>query len=139
MRAEFDYVAQQEEELSFEEGAIMDLLEQDDPDWYLVRLNNGEIGLAPSNYVQDVEGGASAQQHEHYEEQEEQEEYQTPQASIPPPPVAPILTEPQAAPPQPVLSQAVSSHLFLGLKYSESHPLHNDFLDRRNSQGGNCR
>ncbi|KAI9262560.1 hypothetical protein EDC94DRAFT_608483 [Helicostylum pulchrum] len=55
VRAEYDYVAQQEEELSFEEGEEMDLLETDDPDWYLVKLANGQIGLAPSNYVESIE------------------------------------------------------------------------------------
>lgn len=33
----------------------MDLLETDDPDWYLVKLANGQIGLAPSNYVEPIE------------------------------------------------------------------------------------
>lgn len=55
VRAEYDYAAQQEEELSFEEGEEMDLLETDDPDWYLVKLANGQIGLAPSNYVDPIE------------------------------------------------------------------------------------
>ncbi|ORZ23245.1 hypothetical protein BCR42DRAFT_446948 [Absidia repens] len=58
VRAEYDYDAQQEEELSFSEGQDMWLLESDDPDWYLVKLNNGAIGLAPANYVQDIEKGA---------------------------------------------------------------------------------
>ncbi|CAO3591343.1 unnamed protein product [Absidia cylindrospora] len=55
VRAEYDYDAQQEEELSFSEGQDMWLLERDDPDWYLVKLDNGDIGLAPANYVQDIE------------------------------------------------------------------------------------
>lgn len=103
MRAEYDYAAQQEEELSFEEGAEMDLLEQDDPDWYLVRLNDGKIGLAPSNYVQPVDGSHEAQpqqqQQQHYEEPEE--EYQ--------PEIAPSPPIMQAvAPPQPISTQSVS-------------------------------
>ncbi|KAI8885490.1 hypothetical protein K501DRAFT_293458 [Backusella circina FSU 941] len=32
----------------------MELIENDDPDWYLVKMKNGEIGLAPSNYVVDA-------------------------------------------------------------------------------------
>lgn len=123
----------------------MDLLEQDDPDWFLVRLSNGEIGLAPSNYVQDAEGGAppqQQQQHEDYGEQEQQyeDEYQTPQASIPPPPVAPILTQPQvaASPPQPVVSQAVSSNQTLGLNDQKISSFFN-ILDGRNKQRSYCR
>lgn len=103
VRAEYDYVAQQEEELSFEEGEEMDLLETDDPDWYLVKLSNGKIGLAPSNYVEALEGGQQQQQQqqqEHHYEQEE-EEYTTP----------PVIPQ---APPQiePVLSQHVSTYLY---------------------------
>ncbi|KAG0992490.1 hypothetical protein G6F26_009102 [Rhizopus arrhizus] len=52
VRADYDYQAQQEEEISFEEGDEMDLLERDDPDWYLVKHIHGQVGLAPSNYVQ---------------------------------------------------------------------------------------
>ncbi|KAI8343537.1 hypothetical protein BC941DRAFT_498554 [Chlamydoabsidia padenii] len=55
VQAEYDYEAQQEEELSFGEGQTMWLLERDDPDWYLVKLDNGDIGLAPANYVQDID------------------------------------------------------------------------------------
>jgi hypothetical protein len=97
VRAEYDYVAQQEEELSFEEGEEMDLLETDDPDWYLVKLNNGKIGLAPSNYVEPIEG------EQHYEQEEEQ-------------PVAPpIISQVPIPPPQvePVLSQPVSSTIYI--------------------------
>jgi hypothetical protein len=79
----------------------MDLLEQDDPDWYLVRLNNGQIGLAPSNYVQPVDGSheAQPQPQQHYEEPEE--EYQP---EIAPPP---SITQ-AVAPPQPISTQSVS-------------------------------
>jgi hypothetical protein len=52
--AQYDYEAQQEEEVSFAEGDTMVLYDKDDPDWYLVKLENGEIGLAPSNYVEEV-------------------------------------------------------------------------------------
>ncbi|KAI8085032.1 uncharacterized protein BX664DRAFT_338374 [Halteromyces radiatus] len=55
VRAEYDYDAQQEEELSFTEGQEMWLLERDDPDWYLVKLDTGDIGLAPANYVLVIE------------------------------------------------------------------------------------
>lgn len=64
MRAEFDYQAQQEEELTFEEGEEMELIENDDPDWYLVKMKNGEIGLAPSNYVADAADATTGGQEE---------------------------------------------------------------------------
>jgi hypothetical protein len=50
----YDYEAQQEEEVTFAEGDTMVLYDKDDPDWYLVKLENGEIGLAPSNYLEEV-------------------------------------------------------------------------------------
>lgn len=50
----YDYDAQQEEEVTFGEGDTMVLYDKDDPDWYLVKLENGEIGLAPSNYLEEV-------------------------------------------------------------------------------------
>ncbi|KAI8638762.1 hypothetical protein BD408DRAFT_485295 [Parasitella parasitica] len=96
VRAEFDYVAQQEEELSFEEGDEMDLLERDDPDWYLVKLNDGQIGLAPSNYVQDAE--------DHFEEAQQHQQQQPQQYN-------PISTSPPAPSPraQPILSHTTGS------------------------------
>lgn len=125
VRAEYDYVAQQEEELSFEEGDEMDLLETDDPDWYLVKLNNGQIGLAPSNYVEPMEGDHQQQQQAHVE-QEEEEQYQPAVSSIP---QAPIMTQPPAItqapipPPQvePVLSHPVSITIFIILFYIYNH------------------
>lgn len=101
MRAEFDYAAQQEEELSFEEGEEMDLLEQDDPDWFLVKSSKGEIGLAPSNYVQDAD--------DHFEEAQEQQ-LQPQQQQQDPIPTPPPVTQASMAPPavQPILSHTVS-------------------------------
>ncbi|KAG0176379.1 cytoskeletal protein binding protein [Apophysomyces sp. BC1021] len=62
--ADYSYSAQQEEELTFEEGDEMDLLERDDPDWYLVKLENGLIGLVPSNYVHSIEEKPNAEAEE---------------------------------------------------------------------------
>ncbi|CAO0793109.1 unnamed protein product [Mucor circinelloides] len=98
VRAEFDYAAQQEEELSFEEGDEMDLLEQDDPDWFLVKSSKGEIGLAPSNYVQDAD--------DHFEEAQEQQLQQDP---IPTPPVVTQTSMPPPPPVQPILSHTTGS------------------------------
>ncbi|KAF7724531.1 cytoskeletal protein binding protein [Apophysomyces ossiformis] len=74
--AEYSYTAQQEEELTFDEGDEMDLLERDDPDWYLVKLKNGLIGLVPSNYVQSFEPTANAEQ---------QQAHPVVEPSVPPP------------------------------------------------------
>lgn len=85
------------------------LLETDDPDWYLVKLKDGQIGLAPSNYVQMGD--------EQFEDA--QEEYQqTPIPALPPPPQPSIPTPPPAQSPvqafippppvQPILSQPVT-------------------------------
>lgn len=78
----------------------MDLLEQDDPDWFLVKLNNGQIGLAPSNYVQDIE--------DHFEEAQEQPQQPQQQDPIPAPP--PVVTQTSIPPPQvqPILSHTVN-------------------------------
>ncbi|KAG1617912.1 hypothetical protein G6F46_004310 [Rhizopus delemar] len=100
VRAEYDYQAQQEEELSFEEGDEMDLLERDDPDWYLVKHSHGQVGLAPSNYVQ------LSEQYEIQQEEEEEHEEQ-PHAMPVAPPVN--LTTPTSIPSpvvQPVLSHS---------------------------------
>jgi hypothetical protein len=66
VHAEYDYAAQQEEELDMAEGDGLELIENDDPDWYLVKLN-GVIGLVPSNYVSfdTQEAGIQAQEPDH--------------------------------------------------------------------------
>ena len=44
------------EELKFEKGDLMDIIDQppDDPDWWEARKANGSIGLVPRNYVEVV-------------------------------------------------------------------------------------
>jgi hypothetical protein len=65
VKALFDYTAQTEEELSFKEGDILHILQdelessKDHQDWWLARKNGeitGEqlIGWIPSNYVTEV-------------------------------------------------------------------------------------
>ncbi|OBZ83685.1 Actin cytoskeleton-regulatory complex protein SLA1, partial [Choanephora cucurbitarum] len=49
----YPYTAQSIEEVSFEENEVLELLEKDDVNWYLVQKSNGEIGLVPSNYVEE--------------------------------------------------------------------------------------
>lgn len=55
MRAMFRYVAGQEDELSFEEGDMLYILDTSDPDgWWKARCNN-KTGLIPSNYGEPAE------------------------------------------------------------------------------------
>ncbi|ORX59383.1 hypothetical protein DM01DRAFT_1184680 [Hesseltinella vesiculosa] len=54
VKALYDYEAQQEEELNFAEDDILVLYENDDPDWFLVKSRDGQIGLVPSNYVETI-------------------------------------------------------------------------------------
>ncbi|KAI8971980.1 hypothetical protein BDF20DRAFT_825269 [Mycotypha africana] len=80
----------------------MDLLETDDPDWFLVRASNGEIGLAPSNYVHDANEGF----------EDAQEELPATSSNVPQPPAQlPQPTPPTIAPPQlqPILSHTTGS------------------------------
>ncbi|KAI8640647.1 hypothetical protein BD408DRAFT_419417 [Parasitella parasitica] len=59
VKAMYGYQPQSIEEVAFEEDEVMALYENDDPDWFLVEKSNGEIGLAPSNYVEQQETGAT--------------------------------------------------------------------------------
>ncbi|KAI9308328.1 hypothetical protein BJ944DRAFT_260437 [Cunninghamella echinulata] len=94
VRAEYDYDAQQEEELSFTEGQELWLIEQDDPDWYLVKLENGDIGLAPSNYVQIMDGNTFTAT-------------ETPSPSSPPP--GNITSTPNITPVQPPIPPIITT------------------------------
>lgn len=109
MRAEYEYEAQHDEELSFGEGQEMLILERDDPDWLLVKLiPSGDIGLAPSNYVQEEQL-----------QQLQQQEHQPPPVAAPVPvlpssasvasPATPSFATPPspATPQQPVAPQPV--------------------------------
>uniref|UniRef100_H3AP45 Intersectin 1 (SH3 domain protein) n=1 Tax=Latimeria chalumnae TaxID=7897 RepID=H3AP45_LATCH len=46
----YDYMAQNDDELAFAKGQIINVLNKDDPDWWKGELN-GLTGLFPSNYV----------------------------------------------------------------------------------------
>lgn len=54
MKAIYDYSAQSEEELTLKEDEVYTLYEKDDPDWFIIEKANGDIGLAPSNYVEET-------------------------------------------------------------------------------------
>nr|XP_045367829.1 intersectin-2 isoform X3 [Camelus bactrianus] len=48
--AMYDYVANNEDELNFSKGQLINVLNKDDPDWWQGEIN-GVTGLFPSNYV----------------------------------------------------------------------------------------
>jgi hypothetical protein len=49
----YSFASQNEEELSFEKGERLDIVDKpaDDPDWWMARNRHGESGLVPQNYV----------------------------------------------------------------------------------------
>ncbi|CAO0791812.1 unnamed protein product [Mucor circinelloides] len=59
VKAIYDYQPQSIEEVEFKEDEVLALYENDDPDWFVVEKSNGDIGLAPSNYVEQQEQGAT--------------------------------------------------------------------------------
>jgi hypothetical protein len=56
-RALYEYTRQTEEELSFSDGAILDVFDASEQDWTLVGLN-GDFGFVPANYIDFQPGGA---------------------------------------------------------------------------------
>jgi hypothetical protein len=52
-KALFDYVACNEDELTFLTGDIMEVLDSEDPDWFEVRLGE-KIGMVPANYLEKL-------------------------------------------------------------------------------------
>lgn len=50
MRASFKYVASQSDELSFEEGDTLYIIDMSDPNGWWKAKCNGKTGLIPSNY-----------------------------------------------------------------------------------------
>ncbi|CAG8513808.1 2519_t:CDS:10, partial [Dentiscutata heterogama] len=61
----YDYTAQNDDEISFKEDDILYILENDDEEWWKAKLKiekngdenteEGQIGLVPSNYIQEAE------------------------------------------------------------------------------------
>jgi len=47
----------QEDELSFNEGDVLYLVDQSNPDWWKARCGR-RLGLIPSNYGKSMDGGA---------------------------------------------------------------------------------
>ncbi|XP_026989469.2 cytoplasmic protein NCK2b [Tachysurus fulvidraco] len=64
----YPFSSASEEELNFEKGEIMDVLEkpENDPEWWRCKNSQGQVGLVPKNYVTALkdglaqEGGASS-------------------------------------------------------------------------------
>ncbi|KAK5079835.1 actin binding protein [Exophiala xenobiotica] len=54
-RAEYDYEAQEDNEVSFTEGEILTDIQKIDPDWWVVTNSKGQQGLVPANYLQILE------------------------------------------------------------------------------------
>ncbi|CAG8660532.1 5522_t:CDS:2, partial [Acaulospora morrowiae] len=52
MKALYDYDAQSDEELTFKENDILYLYEKDDPNWFLVKLND-VFGFVPAGFVEE--------------------------------------------------------------------------------------
>ncbi|XP_073087507.1 intersectin-1 isoform X7 [Manis javanica] len=46
----YDYMAQNDDELAFNKGQIINVLNKEDPDWWKGEVS-GQVGLFPSNYV----------------------------------------------------------------------------------------
>ncbi|UYV65052.1 NCK2 [Cordylochernes scorpioides] len=56
----YSFTPQNEEELSFQKGEHLEIIDRpvNDPDWWKARNQHGETGLVPKNYVQVVPSGS---------------------------------------------------------------------------------
>ncbi|KAG5457234.1 MAG: SH3 domain-containing protein, partial [Olpidium bornovanus] len=81
-RALYNYAGQSEEELSFDEDAILYILDNSDPEWWSAQekipfgqglQEDGKIGLIPSNYVEEMEALATVVAVYDYEARTEEE------------------------------------------------------------------
>jgi hypothetical protein len=53
VRALYNYVGQEEDELTIQAGDVIGLVNGDNPDWWEGELN-GKIGVFPANYVERI-------------------------------------------------------------------------------------
>lgn len=51
-KALFDYTKQTEEEISFQEGAVLNVYDTSDPNWTLVNVGGQQFGFVPANYIE---------------------------------------------------------------------------------------
>ncbi|TKA22542.1 hypothetical protein B0A50_08083 [Salinomyces thailandicus] len=57
-KALYDYAQQTDEELSFDEGRVLEVFDESDPDWTLVGCG-GEYGFAPAIYIEAAAAGGA--------------------------------------------------------------------------------
>ena len=50
----YSYTADNADELTFYKGSVIAILNKDDPDWWKGEVN-GQVGLVPANYVQELD------------------------------------------------------------------------------------
>jgi drebrin-like protein len=55
-KAEYDYEAAEDNEVSLREGEIVTNVEKIDPDWWVVTNEKGQSGLVPANYLSPLDG-----------------------------------------------------------------------------------
>lgn len=56
VRALYDYTAQRSDELNILEGDLIKVLHEDNENWWMGELANGDQGYFPANYVEDISG-----------------------------------------------------------------------------------
>ncbi len=61
----FTYTAQNEDELTFHKGSIINVICKDDPDWCKGELN-GTTGVFPANYVTPLSEAQQAETQEQH-------------------------------------------------------------------------
>ena len=49
----YDYTAQRSDELTLQAGDVIYVLHQDNENWWMGQLENGQQGYFPANYVAD--------------------------------------------------------------------------------------
>lgn len=72
LRTVYSYEGAEDNELSFNEGDLLTLLDKLDEDWWLVKNEHDQYGLVPSNYVQDA--GSEEQTENIFEQLTQREE-----------------------------------------------------------------
>ena len=53
VRGLYDFSAEEEGELGFRKGDVIEIIEKEDANWWRGRLN-GKEGTIPQNYVQEI-------------------------------------------------------------------------------------
>ena len=56
---QYDYTADEDNEISLKEGETISNIEEVDTDWWMGQNEQGQTGLFPSNYVEVAEGGGA--------------------------------------------------------------------------------